>query len=229
VSASTIVAPPWLAAASRVDLQVQEASARSRSASFDVDAVDAALAPTAASGERSDFSAPPVLSSAAAPSAAASPPAPAQALAGAAVPPVSYAEMSHRVAQAVASRMVAGLRDGNGSLRLQLEPQSLGRVEVQMALQDGRLEATIAAHQAGTRDLLNDGLVRLRETLGQLGMNVAVINVVDGSGGRGDGKPTRQRPGDTAYSRQGAGVGRVEGASEGGRPSRGVSGLDVWA
>ena len=228
-SASTLVAPPWLAAASRVDARVDGASARPRSASFDVDGVDALLAPTAASGERSDVPASPVLSSAAAPSSAAAQPAPAQAVAGAAVPPVSYAEMSHRVAQAVASRMVAGLREGSGSLRLQLEPQSLGRVEVQMALQDGRLEATIAAHQAGTRDLLTDGIVRLRETLGQLGMNVAVINVIDGSGGRGDGKPTRQRPGDTAYSRQGAGAGRVEGASEAGRPSRGVSGLDVWA
>jgi hypothetical protein len=226
--ASATVAPPWLAAASREDARVELATAGPQGGLLDVEGVD--FMPVSVPREQSDFSAPPVLSSAgAAPPSPATPPAPAQAMAGAPVPPVSYAEMSNRVAHAVASRMVAGLREGSGSLRLQLEPQSLGRVEVQMALQDGRLEATIAAHQAGTRDLLNDGIMRLRETLGQLGMNVAVVHVIDGSGGRGDGKPTRQRSADTPYARQGTGPARVEGASEGGRPGRGVSGLDVWA
>jgi hypothetical protein len=148
---------------------------------------------------------------------------------GAAPPPPNYAEMAQRVAQAVASRMVAGWREGSSRLRLELEPGNLGRVEIEMGLQDGRLEATLSAHQAVTRDLLSDGLARLRETLGQSGMNVALIVVSDGTNARGDGKPTRQRSGDSAYSRQASTTGAVDIAQDGPRPRRDAGNLDVWA
>lgn len=143
--------------------------------------------------------------------------------------PPGYAEMVHRVSQAVASRMVVGLREGNTSLSMRLEPRALGAVEVEMALHEGRLEATLAAPLAATRELLTEGLARLRDTLGQMGMNVAVLTVSDGLGARSDGKPTRQRSGDAAYTRWNAVDGRVEAATSEARPRGGPGGLDVWA
>lgn len=225
-----VTAALWLSAqgAGAVRAEPDALRARADRADGGLPGASAAPLPAFASTERVDVStvptaAPTQLAAPAPVSPAVSP------LAGAPMSPASYAEMTQRVAQAVASRMVAGLREGNGSLRLQLEPRSLGRVEVEMTLQDGRLEATIVANQALARDLLSDGIARLRETLGQMGMNVAGISVTDGSGGRGDGKPTRQRTGESAYARQSTGAAAIEGVSEGVRPGRGPAGLDVWA
>lgn len=144
-------------------------------------------------------------------------------------PPVSYAQMAERIAWAVSSRMASAWREGDASLRVQLDPPALGPIEVEMALQEGRLEATITAPQTVARELLAEGLGRLRETLGQLGMNVAQITLSDGLSARSDGKPTRHRTGEAAYSRLDPASAEEGIAADGRRMRPGPSNLDVWA
>jgi hypothetical protein len=142
--------------------------------------------------------------------------------------PASHADLAHRLAQATATRMVAELRQGNGSLRLQIEPASLGKVDIDMTLRQGSLEATLIAHQAVTRELLVDGLPRLRDTLAQLGMNVAGVDIRSGFSGQNDGKSTKQQNREVWYSaRRGSVVGSTSPVDGG--DQRRSSKLDIWA
>jgi flagellar hook-length control protein FliK len=147
---------------------------------------------------------------------------------GAAVTP-DYSALAHRLAEATAQRMFTDFRLGNSRLRLQLEPQSLGRVEIDMSMSGGTFEATIFAHQGPTRDLLMDGLGRLRETLVHLGMNVADLSVVGSSAGQSDGKSTGQRGKEPVPARRQAAAGGVDilTGQEVRRASTGS--LDLWA
>ncbi|MFM1854933.1 MAG: hypothetical protein RLZ83_242, partial [Pseudomonadota bacterium] len=142
--------------------------------------------------------------------------------------PVSHADLALRLARATATRMVAELRQGNGSLRLQIEPASLGKVDIDMTLRQGALEATLVAHQSVTRELLADGLPRLRDTLMQLGMNVAGVEIKSGFNGQGDGKSTNQQNKEIWYSsRRGTAVESTS-PMDGGDQRR-SSRLDLWA
>ena len=142
--------------------------------------------------------------------------------------PPSHAALAHRLAEATATRMVAELRQGNGRLRLQIEPASLGKVDIDMTMRQGALEATIVAHQAATRDLLTDGLPRLRDTLAQLGMNVAGLDVRTGLRGQSDGKPTNHQTKDIWYSARRAAAAVSTSPVDGGDQRR-SSRLDLWA
>jgi hypothetical protein len=142
--------------------------------------------------------------------------------------PASHADLALRLAQATATRMVAELRQGNGSLRLQIEPASLGKVDIDMTLRQGALEATLVAHQAVTRELLVDGLPRLRDTLMQLGMNVAEVDVKSGLSGQSDGKSTNQQNKEIWYSvRRASAVDPTSPMDRG--DQRRSSRLDLWA
>ncbi len=142
--------------------------------------------------------------------------------------PVSHADLALRLAQATATRMVAELRQGNGSLRLQIEPASLGKVDIDMTLRQGALEATLVAHHAVTRELLVDGLPRLRDTLMQLGMNVAGVDIKSGLSGQGDGKSTNQQNKEIWYSARRASAVDPTLPVDGGDQRR-SSRLDLWA
>jgi flagellar hook-length control protein FliK len=142
--------------------------------------------------------------------------------------PASHADLAHRLAQATATRMVAELRQGNGSLRLQIEPASLGKVDIDMTLRQGSLEATLVAHQPVTRELLADALPRLRETLAQLGMNVAGVDIRSGFNGQNDGKSTKQQNREIWYSARRGSVVEPTSPVDGGDQRR-SSKLDLWA
>lgn len=142
--------------------------------------------------------------------------------------PASHADLALRLARATATRMVAELRQGNGSLRLQIEPASLGKVDIDMTLRQGALEATLVAHQSVTRELLVDGLPRLRDTLMQLGMNVAGVDVKSGFSGQSDGKSTNQQNKEIWYSARRATAVDPTLPVDGGDQRR-SSRLDLWA
>lgn len=140
----------------------------------------------------------------------------------------THAALAHRLAEATATRMVAELRQGNGRLRLQIEPASLGKVDIDMSMRQGSLEATLVAHQVVTRDLLADGLPRLRDTLAQLGMNVAALDIRSGLNGQSDGKSTNQQNRDFWYSARRATADVSTSPVDGGDQRRN-SRLDLWA
>lgn len=99
-------------------------------------------------------------------------------------------QLSEKMADAIGERMLRELERGQWNMRLMLKPAHLGHIEVEMRLRGGELDATFAAPLAGTRDLLQDGLSRLRDSLAQAGMDVASLHVKTGQNRQNGGDST---------------------------------------
>jgi hypothetical protein len=101
-----------------------------------------------------------------------------------------YQELSQRLGEALAQRVIAQIERGNWEVRLLLKPAKLGEVEIDLALRSGALDASFRTTNPITRDLLNDGLPRLREVLANAGMDIAGLNVGSGRSQQTGGNPT---------------------------------------
>ena len=73
---------------------------------------------------------------------------------------------------------------------MDLHPKSLGRIEVQLEMKNGELEARFIAANATTRDLINEGMPRLREALQEHGTETASMDLGSANQGASDGKST---------------------------------------
>ena len=98
--------------------------------------------------------------------------------------------LAEKMGQAVGQRIHSEMERGQWHLKLQLRPATLGHIEVEMRMRSGEFDALFTAPNAITRDLLQDGLSKLRETLSQMGMDVANIHVGGGQTGQSGGDPT---------------------------------------
>jgi len=114
-------------------------------------------------------------------------------------------QLADKMGEAVGQRMLQALERGDWTVKLALKPANLGHIEVNMRMHSAGLDAQFTASQAQTRDLLADGLQRLRDTLMQMGMDVAQLNVGgDRSHKRGGDSTPRQ----TTTAKPVAGVGK---------------------
>jgi flagellar hook-length control protein FliK len=98
--------------------------------------------------------------------------------------------LAEKMGQAVGQRILSEMERGQWNLKLQLRPATLGHIEVEMRMRSGEFDAVFTAPNAITRDLLQDGLSKLRETLSQMGMDVANIHVGGGQTSQSGGDPT---------------------------------------
>ena len=101
-----------------------------------------------------------------------------------------YEELSQRLGEAMAKRVLSQIERGNWEIRLLLKPAKLGEVEIDLSMRSGALDAAFRATNPLTRDLLNDGLPRLREVLANAGMDIAGLNVGNGRNPQSGGNPT---------------------------------------
>jgi flagellar hook-length control protein FliK len=101
-----------------------------------------------------------------------------------------YQELSQRLGEALAQRVLGQIERGNWEMRLMLKPAKLGEVEIDLTLRSGVLDASFRASNPVTRDLLNEGLPRLREVLANAGMDIAGLNVGSGRNPQTGGNPT---------------------------------------
>ena len=106
-----------------------------------------------------------------------------------------------KMGQAIGQRILSEIEKGHWHLRMMLKPVQLGHIEVEMRLRHGELDAHFTVAQTLTRDLLQDGLGRLRDTLTQMGMDVANMQINTGFGRAGGGDST---PGKRPSSPNGA-------------------------
>ena len=112
-----------------------------------------------------------------------------------------HAEMSRRLAEALGQRLTAQIARGAWRVEMDLHPKSLGRIEIQLEMKNGELEANFLATNAATRELLNESMPRLRLALEEHGMETAYIGLGAGNQGNSDGKPTGQnKPENSAES-----------------------------
>ena len=88
-----------------------------------------------------------------------------------------YDKLSQRLAEALGQRLSAQIARGDWKVEMALRPKDLGNIEIQLQMNRGELQASFSASQMATRDLIAEGLPKLREVLAQLGMEVASVDV----------------------------------------------------
>lgn len=106
-----------------------------------------------------------------------------------------HMEMSRRLTEALGQRLSAQIARGAWRVEMDIHPKSLGRIEIQLEMKNGELEAHFNASKHLTRELLQDSLPKLREALDQHGIDSAYIGLGAGQQRHSDGNPTaEQRP-----------------------------------
>lgn len=105
--------------------------------------------------------------------------------------------LAEKMGQAVGQRILSEIEKGQWHLKISLRPATLGHIEVEMRMRSGEMDAVFTAHNAVTRELLQDGMSKLKDTLGQMGMDVASVLVGDGQTQKRGGEST---PGQTGKS-----------------------------
>lgn len=114
--------------------------------------------------------------------------------------------LAEKMGQAVGQRILSEIEKGQWHLKLSLRPATLGHIQVEMRMRSGELDAVFTAPQAMTRELLQDGMAKLKETLNQMGMDVASMQVGDGQ--------TRQRGGESTPGQMSKSINTGVNASE---------------
>ena len=102
------------------------------------------------------------------------------------------ADMSRRLAEALGQRLTAQISRGAWRVEMDLHPKSLGRIEIQLEMKNGELEANFTAANAVTRELIQESMPRLRAAFEEHGMESAYIGLGLENQGQSDGKPTGQ-------------------------------------
>lgn len=101
-----------------------------------------------------------------------------------------YEKISQRLGEALGQRLAAQIARGDWKVELELKPHDLGSIAIQLNMNKGELEATFKASNPATRELIADGLGKLKEALAQSGMEVAGLNVNVGQNSQSGGNPT---------------------------------------
>lgn len=110
----------------------------------------------------------------------------------------TFDKLSEKLATELAGRMHEKLNAGEWKMKFALKPASLGLVDVQLEMRDGKLTAQFNADTHLTQELIQSGSQRLKEALGQLGMNNASVLV-----GQGQSQQQGQASSSSNPSRQG--------------------------
>ena len=92
----------------------------------------------------------------------------------------TYDKLSQKLSTELAARMHEKLNAGEWKMKFALKPASLGLVDVQLEMKDGKLSAHFQSDTNLTKDLLQNGSQRLKDALADLGMNNASVFVGQG-------------------------------------------------
>lgn len=96
------------------------------------------------------------------------------------------------------------LKANNGqlSMNLQLHPENLGTVQLQINQTDGGLTASITAHSAMTKDLLDSQLSHLQQSLAGSGISIQKLEVMLAPTAQQTSNPSYQQPQDQSGANQ---------------------------
>jgi flagellar hook-length control protein FliK len=142
-----------------------------------------------------------------------------------------YDQLSDKMATEMAARMHKQLSDGEWKMKFALRPSNLGGVEIQLEMKDGKLDAVFRADNPLTRDLLQNSSQRLKEALGNFGINAGQVNVGQGGGNtqqNSSGNSNRNSQVRDNSSSQVSGTGSASGATPT-RNKANASLLDLYA
>jgi hypothetical protein len=97
-------------------------------------------------------------------------------------------QLSEKFGELLGKRMMQQIESGNWKVDVKLHPEDLGSIQVEMTWKDGQLEAVLSADHPGTRELMDQGLSKLRESLLNNGTNLAYLAVGDERRRQGHGQ-----------------------------------------
>jgi flagellar hook-length control protein FliK len=143
-----------------------------------------------------------------------------------------YEQLAQRMGEALGQRLQSQLERGEWKVQMRLDPAHLGRIDLDLDMSAGGLDAVFRSDNQVTRDLISQGLSRLRESLSQSGTAVANVWVQGDSNRQSGGNPT---PGRTPDQRDETASGRDASSEEqlaaqaAARPRRGTSAWDMLA
>ncbi len=110
----------------------------------------------------------------------------------------NYQLLADRLGQALGQRLQAQIERGEWKVQMRLDPVSLGRIDLELQMRSGGLDAVFRSDNPMTRELISQGLPKLRESLSDSGTAVANVWVNGDSARQSGGNPT---PGKTPAKR----------------------------
>ena len=102
----------------------------------------------------------------------------------------NYQQLADRLGQALAQRLQAQIERGEWKMQMRMDPASLGRIDLELQMRAGGLDAVFRSDNPLTRELIAQGLPKLRESLSQSGTAVANVWVNGDSARQSGGNPT---------------------------------------
>lgn len=121
----------------------------------------------------------------------------------------TYEKLSDKLATELAARLHQQISDGQWKMKFALKPASLGAVDIQLEMRDGKLAALFQADNPLTQDLLQNSSQRLKDALHNLGMSQTSVQVGQGhahfqSNGQSQTSPDATKFGDNRGETQDA-------------------------
>jgi flagellar hook-length control protein FliK len=121
----------------------------------------------------------------------------------------TYEKLSDKLATELAARLHQQISDGQWKMKFALKPASLGAVDIQLEMRDGKLAALFQADNPLTQDLLQNSSQRLKDALHNLGMSQTSVQVGQGhaqsqSNGQNQTSPDATKFGDNRGQTQDA-------------------------
>jgi flagellar hook-length control protein FliK len=111
-----------------------------------------------------------------------------------------YQQLADRLGQALAQRLQAQIERGEWKVQMRMDPASLGRIDMELDMRAGGLDAVFRSDNPLTRELIAQGLPKLKESLSQSGTAVANVWVNGDSARQSGGNPTpHQNPSNGAW------------------------------
>jgi len=101
-----------------------------------------------------------------------------------------YQQLADRLGQALAQRLQAQIERGEWKVQMRMDPASLGRIDMELDMRAGGLDAIFRSDNPLTRELIAQGLPKLKESLSQSGTAVANVWVNGDSARQSGGNPT---------------------------------------
>ena len=114
-----------------------------------------------------------------------------------------YQQLADRLGQALAQRLQSQIERGEWKVQMRMDPVSLGRIDMELDMRAGGLDAVFRTDNPLTRELIAQGLPKLRESLTQSGTAVANVWVNGDSARQSGGNPTPYQNPSKAKAQQG--------------------------
>jgi flagellar hook-length control protein FliK len=84
-------------------------------------------------------------------------------------------DLADKLGKAMGERLQEQLERGEWKLQLKLNPGHLGKIDVELDMNAGGLDAVFKSDNAITRELISQGMAKLKDSLSQTGMTVANV------------------------------------------------------